>query len=111
MGEPTLKGNINVPDFDKFDVCEAHYQLEVDYNLGGWLHERPSNQRRMEATHVQLHRMKFAVGAGWNGYESLSENGKDIYHMLRQRYGFDQWDSWEQVADGEWVDTDLVAQS
>ena len=98
-----------MPDFDTFDICEAHYQLEVDYNHGGWLHERPSNQRRMEATHVQLHRMKFAVGAGWNGYESLSENGKEIYHTLRQRYGFDRWDSWKENAEGEWVDSDLVA--
>ncbi|MCX7408679.1 MAG: hypothetical protein NTZ32_11420 [Planctomycetales bacterium] len=54
-----------MPDFDTFDICEAHYQLEVDYNLGGWLHERPSNQRRMEATHVQLHRMHEVQRRGW----------------------------------------------
>ena len=100
-----------MPYFDRFDICEAHYQLEVDYNHGGWLHERPSNQRRMEATQVQLHRMGFSVGAGWNGYESLSENGKEIYHMLRQRYGFDRWDCWKQGSDGEWIDGDLVVQS
>ena len=80
-------------------------------HLNGWLHERPSNQKRMEASHVQLHRMEFSVGAGWLGYESLSENGRDIYHMLRQRYGFDKWDCWKQDADGEWIDGDLVAQS
>ena len=109
MGVTNTQRNITLPYFDQFDICEAHYQLEVDYNLGGWLHERPSNLRRMEATHVQLFRMKFAVGAGWRGYESLSENGKEIYHLLRQRYGFDQWDSWKQDAEGEWLDTDLVA--
>jgi hypothetical protein len=98
-----------MPDFDKFDVCEAYYQLECDYNKGGWLHERPSNQRRMESTDVQLHRMGFRVGAGWRGYESLSENGKEIYHLLRRRYGFDQWDSWKQNDKGEWVDCDLIA--
>lgn len=98
-----------MPDFDKFDVCEAHYQLEVDYHANGWLHERPSNQRRREATHVQLHRMSFRVGAGWRGYNSLSENGQEIYHQLRLRYGFDQWDSWDQNADGEWQDADLIA--
>lgn len=54
--------------------------------------------------------MGFSVGA-WLGYESLSENGRDIYHMLRQRYGFDKWDCWKQDADGEWIDGDLVAQS
>ena len=78
-----------MPYFDKFDICEAYYQIEVDYNMSGWLHERPSNKRRMESTGVQLHRMKFNVGAGWNGYESLSENGKEIYKMLQQRYGFE----------------------
>lgn len=29
-----------------------------------------------------------AVGNRSNGYESLSENGQEIYHQLRQRYGF-----------------------
>ena len=24
-------------------------------------------------------------------------------------HGFDRWDSWETTADGEWVDTDLIA--
>ena len=41
------------------DVAQAHRQLETDYNVGGWLRERPSNLRRMESTSVQLHRMHF----------------------------------------------------
>jgi len=101
MGELLTQGNTAMPYFDRFDVCEAHYQLEVDYNLGGWLNERPSNRKRMEATYVQLHRMGFRIGAGWQGYESLTENGREIYHILRQRYGFDLWDCWKQEADGE----------
>lgn len=88
-------------NFDRFDICEAYYQLEVDYNSGGWLHERPSNQRRKEATHVQLHRMKFDVGDGWQGYESLSDNGREIYHELRHRYGFDKWDNWDESSEDE----------
>lgn len=98
-----------MPDFDRFDLCEAHYQLECDYNLGGWLHERPSNRLRMEATHVQLRRIGFRVGAGWQGYESLTESGQELYHQLRLRYGFDLWDSWEQNADGVWQDADVIA--
>lgn len=86
--------------YDTFDICLAYYQLEVDYNCGGWLHERKSNQRRREATHVQLYRMKFRAGAGHRGYESLSDNAKEIYHNLRVRYGFDKWDSWE------WIDSE-----
>ena len=77
-----------MPEFDRFDICQAYYQLEVDYNNGGWLQERPSNVRRMEATSIQLARMKFKIGAGWRGYESLSENGKEIYDMLEYRYKF-----------------------
>lgn len=73
--------------FDRFDICEAHYALEIDYNVGGWLHERPSNQRRKESTNVQLHRMQFKPAPSFNGYKSLSENGKEIYDELVQRYG------------------------
>ena len=74
--------------FDRFDICEAYLALEWDWNEGGWLHERPSNRRRMESTGVQLERMHFHTGMGFNGYDSLSENGKEIYHNLEQRYGF-----------------------
>jgi len=75
--------------FDRFDICEAHYVLEVDYNVGGWLQERPSNVRRMEATHVQLFRMQFqpAVSVKEEGFDGLSENGKEIYQILEERYG------------------------
>jgi hypothetical protein len=73
-----------MPYFDRFDICEAHYLLEVHYNLGGWLHERPSNQRRREATHVQLHRMQFKPAPSL----TLSENGQEIYATLKRRYGF-----------------------
>lgn len=78
-----------MPRFDRFDICAAHYAIEVHYNLGGWLHERPSNRRRREATHVQLHRM------GWRPapthrdcFDVLTRNGKAIYRELEARYGF-----------------------
>lgn len=48
-----------------FDICQAHAQLESDYNVGGWLRERPSNQRRNESTGVQLHRMKYRIAYRW----------------------------------------------
>lgn len=75
-----------MPEFNRFDICEAHLVLEWDWHSGGWLHERPSNQRRMESTEVQLSRMGFKPGAAFRGYESLTENGKAIYHELEQRY-------------------------
>lgn len=48
-----------------FDICQAHKQLESDYNVGGWLPERPSNLRRMEATACQLHRMAYSDPRRW----------------------------------------------
>ena len=74
--------------FDRFDICEAYLALEWDYNTGGWLHERPSNARRLEATSVQLARIRFKSGASFNGYDSLTENGRAIYHALEVRYNF-----------------------
>ena len=77
-----------MPEFNRFDICEAHLAIEQEWHSGGWLSERPSNVRRKEATHVQLERMGFKTGASWNGYESLTDNGKEIYLELCERYGF-----------------------
>jgi hypothetical protein len=77
-----------VPYFDRFDICEAHLAIEQDWHKGGVLWERPSNARRSESTDVQLHRMHFKPGAARNGFDSLSENGREIYALLCQRYGF-----------------------
>lgn len=79
--------------WNRFDICEAYAVLEWDWNLGGWLHERPSNVRRGrakgfvgEATSVQLARMRFQHGPDLS-YETLSENGKAIYDAARERFG------------------------
>ena len=74
-------------EFDRFDIIEAHLVFEWDYNVGGWLRERKSNQRRKMATHVQTHRMGFKP-AGNLCYDALTENGKAIYNDLELRYGF-----------------------
>ena len=74
-----------MPYFDRFDICEAHLVLEWDYNLGGWLRERPSNQRRREATAIQLIRMQFKPKPDLS-YETLTENGKEIYDELVMKY-------------------------
>lgn len=73
-------------NFDRFDICEAHYALEIDYNVSGVLYERPSNRRRNMSTDYQLHRMQFRASRSFNGFESLSENGKDIYMELVDRW-------------------------
>lgn len=86
-----------MPYFDRFDICEAYYLLECYYNEGGWLHERPSNVRHGqsrgyvgEATHVQLHRMRFKPRD--LTFEKLTDNGQEIYLALERRYGFDKWE-------------------
>ncbi len=78
--------------FDRFDICEAYYALEIDYNVGGVLWERPTNRRNRRSTDVQLTRMGFKAGAMFNGFESLSENGQEIYRELEERYGFKKGD-------------------
>lgn len=64
--------------WDRFDIAEAHCLLEWDYNVGGILQERPSNQRRRESTGVQLARMKFCPPMGLS-FDTLSDNGREIY--------------------------------
>lgn len=77
------------PRFRRRDVMEAHYAIEVHYHEGGWLHERPSNVRRREATHVQLFRMGFKPRqSSRDVYDDLTFNGRAIYHELEKRYGF-----------------------
>jgi len=63
---------------DRFDIAEAYYCVEVDYNVSGWLQERPSNVRRMEATHIQLARIGFKPRPDLK-YETLTEDGQMIY--------------------------------
>lgn len=77
-------------NWDRFDICEAYYLVEVYYNVGGWLRERPSNRRRSEATSIQLARIEFKP-APTLGYASLSDNGKAIFHGLIQRLGLPTW--------------------
>ena len=74
-----------MPHFNRFDICEAHAVLEWDYNLGGWLRERPSNQKRREATSVQLHRMQFRPPCDLS-YETLTKNGREIYDDFVKRF-------------------------
>lgn len=75
-----------MPYFDRFDICEAYCVLEWDYNVGGWLPERPSNRRRMESIGVQLYRMQFKPALNLE-YNTLTENGQEIYDQAVERLG------------------------
>lgn len=70
--------------FSRFDLCAAYLVLEWDYNINGWLPERPSNLRRMESIGQQLHRMKFKHSTELC-FETLSENAKRIYFNCVER--------------------------
>lgn len=76
---------------DRFDIAEGHAVLEWDYNMGGWLQERPSNMRRREATAVQLHRMQFRPRPDLR-FETLTEEGRDVYlsNVLRWKLPRDE---------------------
>jgi hypothetical protein len=87
-----------MPYFDRFDICEAYCVLESDYNVGGWLRERPSNQRRGESIGVQLHRMQFRLAPSGGSFEHLEENGKEIYSDLVRRYNLPLESNQELVA-------------
>ena len=60
---------------NRFSICQAYAQLESDYNVGGWLRERPSNQRRLESIGAQLSRMGYSNPYGWVNIEA--EPGED----------------------------------
>lgn len=55
---------------NRFSICQAYAQLEADYNVGGWLRERPSNQRRLESIGVQLSRIGYSNPYGWVDIEA-----------------------------------------
>jgi hypothetical protein len=71
-----------------FDLFEAHYLLESDFNVSGILQERPSNQRRKMSTSFQLSRMGFHPMPSLS-FETLSDNGKQIYMDLVFQYGLE----------------------
>jgi hypothetical protein len=71
------------PYWERFDICAAYAKIESDYNIGGWIRERASNQRRAESTGVQLSRMKYRPGSN-----PMTDNAWAIYRALQLRYGF-----------------------
>jgi hypothetical protein len=66
-------------------VCQAHLQLESDYNEGGILRERPSNQRRNASTNWQLSRMLYSNPSVWVDI-CTDERGDDFDDDVRDIY-------------------------
>ena len=80
---------IKLPHMDSevsvFAVCQAHQQLEADYNVGGILRERPSNRRRNESTGVQLARMDYRTGF-WVDIENPEDDEDPDNEAVRDIY-------------------------
>ena len=74
------------PKVSVFAVCQAHQQLEADYNVGGILRERPSNKRRNESTGVQLARMGYLSSTWWVDIENLEEDENPDDEAVRDIY-------------------------
>lgn len=78
-----------------FDICQAHQQLESDYNIGGWLQERPSNMRRRESTGCQLLRLGYSAAHRWvpiisndtQDEDPGDDDVRDIYLINVLKYG------------------------
>lgn len=77
-----------MPHFDRFDICAAHNLIEILWNRGGWVPERPSNQRRKESTGCQLARIQYRPADSECTFGGLSDNAREIYRELCERYGF-----------------------
>ncbi len=65
--------------FDRFDIAEAHLAFCDDHHDGQW-----------SATYKKGCRIRRFLKPGhlWMGFDSLTENGKEIYRALQARYGF-----------------------
>jgi hypothetical protein len=67
--------------YDRLAACIAYAALEYDWNHGGWVRERPSNQRRRESIGCQLARLEFTPGFDLGGFPSLLPDGThDGFH-------------------------------
>lgn len=62
--------------FDRFDIVEAHYAFACDYHGG-----------QSTDLYAKLCRIGqyFTPSPLWRNFDSLSENGKEIYNNLVQK--------------------------
>lgn len=81
-----------MPYFDRYDICAAYAALEIDYQMGGLLVDRPSCRRRNkgygESVFVQLNRIGYR--ASQYGRDTLTDNARAIYDAAEARL-FGEW--------------------
>lgn len=76
------------PRFDRFDICEAYFCVELDFQKDGVLRERSSCRRRRSSIEWQLSNMGFVPAASLQA-QALTPNGHRIYRALVSRLGLD----------------------
>lgn len=89
--EDMFKKGENMPYFDRFDICEAYLAIEMDWNVNGLVEGKSYS--------TQLHSMKFRASPLFRGYDSLSENGKEIYLDKCFDLGYITQSEWEEKMD------------
>jgi hypothetical protein len=65
--------------FDRFDIVEAHYAFCCDYHDGQW------GELYRKACRIIKY---FKASPLWKGFDSLSENGKEIYNALVEKHKY-----------------------
>lgn len=91
--------------WDRFDICEAYFAMEYDYNDGGWLRERPTCQRRKESVGVQLRRMRFKPRPSLGGRDTLEENAREIYDAAVERLDLPHECQWGELEESRFAGT------
>ena len=71
------------PTYDRFDIVSAHYAYACDYH-DGQSSELYARQCRITNPNGRL---RFKPSPSWNGFESLTENGREIYNRLERENG------------------------
>ena len=74
---------------DRIAVCEVYYLIEMHYNIGGSVPERPLNARRRahpESIGVQLNRMGFKPSPLLS-VNNLDEEQYEYFRTLLSRWG------------------------
>lgn len=65
--------------FDRFDIVEAHYAFACDY------HDGQSSYLYAKLCRISKY---FTPSPMFRGFESLSENAKEIYNNLVEKHEF-----------------------
>lgn len=72
-----------MPEFDRFDICEAYYLFHMDYHVSGYATGRRESYHGQTNSDiaVRLSRINFTPAPSL-AHDTLTDNGRDIYNAL-----------------------------